>query len=141
MTCEITDLFIFMIISIFDIYIYIYMLTNMIKLNNTKIGNAGRNLPWLRRLCWQPKQVLWKLRLQSFWDDGVTSSNITIGNRWWYDLAKWGEEIRVNPHTLTTSSGKLTDTNFASWTSVSPSGFDLFHDIQNPQLTVVGNPS
>lgn len=78
--------------SIFDIY----MLANLIKL--TKIGNVGRNIPWLRRLCWQPKQVLGKLRLESFWD-GVTSSNITIGNRWWYDLAKWGEEIRVNPHT------------------------------------------
>ena len=63
-----------------------------------QVGNVERNLPWLRRLCWQPKQVLGKLRLESFWD-GVTSSNITIGNKWWYDLAKWGEEIRVNPHT------------------------------------------
>jgi hypothetical protein len=56
-----------------------------------------RCLPWLRRLCWQPKQVLVKLWLGSFWDDGEISANGTIGKRWWYDLAKWGEEIRVNP--------------------------------------------
>lgn len=63
----------------------------------TKAGFLMQHLPGFRRLNWQPKQVLGRLRglLET---DGDTSSKAVIGNKWWYDLAKWGEETRVRPH-------------------------------------------
>lgn len=55
-------------------------------------------LPGFRRLCWQPKQVFGSL-YRLFATESDMSSKGVIGNKWWYDLARWGDETRVSPHT------------------------------------------
>jgi hypothetical protein len=129
-----------------QVYIWHSILGNTIKYYNANFLNI-----WTYEDT-QPTTVLQMLTLTK---ETLQTTKTSIGKimariilGWWRDLSKWyyREEMMIRPCQMgrrnkgqsadAAFSRKLTDTNFASWTSVSPSGLSLFMTCTNCNRTL-----
>lgn len=97
--------------------------------------------PGFKRLCWQPKQFLGR-RCWLGTIKGATSSNGVTGNKWWYDLAKWGEETRVNPQIRHSVGNSQTRALHLGQVYPPPNLASLWHEHMEipPSAVLWGNP-